>query len=156
MNNLINKTLNDPTLIKFGCVNADGRLNPQNIMRNNPFIMLKPIGLYGGLITVLQAIEIIRGDKRFFHVSKTDQVLASTISLDVLNGGTRVSASHCQEGQSEIVYNLEYIDLVSVVEIGGKKKRRTRKSRKSKRKNTMKKRKTRKSKRKNTMKRKNK
>jgi hypothetical protein len=130
----VTKALNDKTMIKIGCRNADGRLGPQNLIKDKPYLMLKPIGLYGGLITVLQSFGIILGNNRFFHVSKTSETLASTVSLDVLDGGNRVSASHCQEGQSEIVYNLEYIELptTTAMEVtGGKKKRKTRKERKS-------------------------
>ena len=137
---IVNKALNDKNMVKIGCKSADGRLNPQNIMKDKPYVMLKPIGLYGGVITVLQIFGIIEGNQRLFHVSKTNQTLASTVSLSVLDGGNRVSASHCQAGQEEIVYNLEYIDQLTTTPMvstpmevtGGKKKRKSRKERKNK------------------------
>ena len=120
----ISKTLHDGTFIKFGCTNADGTLNPNNIIRDKPYIPLKQVGLYGGLITMIQAIGLLTGNRRFFRVGKTDQTLESTVSFAVLNGGNRVSASHCQEGQGDIVYNLEYIDLPlgTPMEVTGVKK----------------------------------
>jgi uncharacterized protein YjbI with pentapeptide repeats len=134
--NYISKTLYDANFIKFACINADGTMNPQNIIIHKPYITLKQIGLYGGLITMTQGFEVFFGNNRVFYVSQTNQTLASTVTLSVLNGGNRVSASHCQEGQGDIVYNLEYIDLPTTsteVKGGKKKKNKSNKERKSKR-----------------------
>jgi surface protein len=124
----IKQTLEDKEFIKFGCISLD-TLRPENIVRDKPYIPLKQLGLYGGLITVLQAFGVLLGNNRFFRVSKTAESLVSTVSLSVLEGGNRVSASHCQEGQDDIVYLIEYIELPTGT---GGKKRKTRKTRKTK------------------------
>ena len=123
----ISRALNDDNMIKFGCNDDSGRLNPQNIVRNIPYISYKFVGLYSGLVTVLQNLSVIKQGKRIFYVTPTNQKLPSTVSLSVLYGGNRVGASHCQEGQGDTVYTLSYVDYPLT---GGRNKRRTRRAKK--------------------------
>jgi hypothetical protein len=90
--------------------------------------MLKPLGILldRGIITYLQGIDVELGTNRFLKVIASGERYVSSVSLAVLKNrpNSRVSGSHCQEGQDEIVYNLKYIDLPQGT---GGKKRRTRK-----------------------------
>ena len=123
----LTKTLNDEQFIKYGCHNNNGSLAPQNII-DRPCIMLKPLGILldRGVITYLQGTVVELGTNRFFKVVPSGERYASSVSLAVLKNrlGSRVSGSHCQEGQDEVVYNLKYIDLPQGT---GGKKMRTRK-----------------------------
>ena len=137
------KSIGDEEYIKYACVEANGLLNVNNVRQDTPYITLKSLGLYGGLITMMQAIGILTGQKRIFIVLPTNQTLASTVSRAVLNNrrNSRVSGSHCQEGQGEIVYNVEFIEMETPPPqlppphppsqtIGGKKRKTIRKQKK--------------------------
>ena len=125
----VSNALREKSMIKFECINVN-TMRSENIKRETPYLSYKFIGVYIGLVSVLQTLGLLYDGKKVFYVHKTNTKFASTVSLDVLYGGDRVSASHCQEGQDEFVYTLEYIDFP--LGTGGKK-RKTRKRRNSKR-----------------------
>jgi len=133
----IKYTLNIKNNIKFGCIEA-GTLRPENIVKDKPYLSLRALGLTTGLITLDQIFDILLGSHQLFFVLETSEMVVSTVSLEVLEGGSHVSASHCQEGQGDTVYSIEYIDFPSTlpIETGGKSRKsrkmiKLRKSRKS-------------------------
>jgi ankyrin repeat protein len=153
---IINKQIKDALI--YPCLKPN-TLRPENILRNKPLYDLKKIGFVYGYPCVIN-IFLNNPDSQLFALINTNETYPSFVSHDVLNGGTMVSALHCQSGQeSKISYMITSIpstkDNPDSVQMGGyveqnialikkkinnKKRKKTIKKRKNiKKKNTIKK-----------------
>jgi surface protein len=93
--------------IKYECLRT-GSMNPSNIVFTNPYFSMRTIGSYG-LVSLGQINEIIQNESIRYVEMTTEPMkqLVSTASFQVTGPNPNyVSASHCQEGQGENVYNL--------------------------------------------------
>jgi surface protein len=133
--------------IKYECLRT-GSMNPNNIVYNNPYFSMRTVGSYG-LVSLSQINEIIQNESiRYVEMTKDPiKQLISTASLQATGPNPNyVSASHCQEGQGENVYNL--LNIVNVTnenenqikrpKLGGKKRTKKRHKRRTKKRNTKK------------------
>ena len=98
--------------IKFECLVGDGRLGENNINKNIKYCHIKQIANYLPIdfITYDNAIQICNPlSGNIFQLTRSSKILNSSVSLNVLTGGNRVGASHCQEGQGGAVYSVEKV-----------------------------------------------
>ena len=109
--------------IKFECL-VVGTLRRENINTRVPYLNMNSLGISSGLCLFDQIKYILGSNLKVIEMQLQTpaKTLASTVSLSVLNGGSTVNASHCQEGQGGNVYDLKYIDLDLTAEVGGRKK----------------------------------
>jgi surface protein len=114
--------------IKYECL-ITGSMNPTNIVFNNPYFSMRAIGSYG-LVSLGQINEIIQNETIRYVEMTTEPMkqLVSTASLQATGPNPNyVSASHCQEGQGENVYNL--LNITNISTTGGRKRKYTKKKR---------------------------
>jgi hypothetical protein len=132
---LITNAINDKSAIKYGCIRVDTSHKPRrtNLRLNEPYFRLRSIGGYG-LVSMSKIQEIINNPNiRCVEISSEPiNNLVTTASFYVTfidhNRLDVTSASHCQEGQEEQVYDLFNIPINS----GGKRRTSKRKSNKRK------------------------
>ena len=93
--------------IIYECYKA-GTMRPENINKKNPLFNLRKIGLTVANYTYLNQIKYILNnpsEDRIYNL-EIDNTVESVVSQSVLDGGTYVSAQHCQAGQGADVYNI--------------------------------------------------
>ena len=101
----------DGTAVKYVCPNPGSM---RVIEKSTPYLAGSSFGCPCGLLEMskiksiietptIQVLEIVP-----FEPEKT---APSTASLSVLEGGTYVSSSHCQEGQGEVIHNLRELPM---------------------------------------------
>jgi hypothetical protein len=120
--------------IKYECLRT-GSMNPSNIVFTNPYFSMRTIGSYG-LVSLGQINEIIQNESIRYVEMATEPIkqLVSTASLQTTGPNPNyVSASHCQEGQGENVYNL--LNIVNVSTTGGRKRKYTKRKKNKRTKN---------------------
>ena len=105
----INMTTTDNAIV-FDCRGIGYR----NVNRDYPYVLINKIGIilndFTNVISLENAIAITKSESgQYFFIKGTDEVLISTTNDNVLYG--RVpnyrSASHCQEGKTAIVYDIQ-------------------------------------------------
>lgn len=106
-----------------------------------PYLGMNSLGIFRGLISLFELWSIVKPNglfdngQRAFELEKTDKTFSSTASHSVMfdRHPNHLSASHCQPGQDEEVYEIRIIDTTfpknSLNSIGSKN--RTRKNTKS-------------------------
>jgi len=112
--------------IKYECLTT-GSMNPTNIVFDKPYFSMRSIGSYG-LVSLGQINEIIQNETIRYVEMTTEPIkqLVSTASLQATGPNPNyVSASHCQEGQGENVYNL--LNITNISTTGGRKRKYTKK-----------------------------
>jgi surface protein len=122
---LINNAINDKSAIKYGCIRVAKSHKPRrrNLRLNEPYFTLRSIGGYG-VVRMSKIQEIINNPNiRCVEISSEPiNNLVTTASFYVTfidhNRLDVTSASHCQEGQEEQVYDLFNIPINS----GGKRR----------------------------------
>ena len=73
-----------------------------------PYMKLPIIGGGNALVPLYQILKMIETDRRIFYLFRQDARLRWTVSHDVsYDGGSWVSAKHCQDGSDEPVYNIK-------------------------------------------------
>jgi len=138
--NVIEQAIDDRSAIKYGCVNIDDdakKPHRENVILNEPYFSLRTIGGYG-VVSTNKIQEIINNPKiRCVEIS-SDPInsLISTASFYTIfvdqNALDAMSASHCQTGQKENVYDLFDISFEIT---GGKRKRYSRRTKNGRTKN---------------------
>jgi surface protein len=128
---------NSDGFIKYKCIIAN-TMRPDNIVTTIPYVGLRPFGynLGGGLIELSKLKYVIENTEIRIVNIETPEIenLVSTVSFEVLHHLTSaMSASHCQTGQEDKVYNIKYVD---VPQSAGKRTKRTTKKRTSNKRTT--------------------
>jgi surface protein len=98
--------------IKFGCREISRSIVPmaENVIRDIPYLSVRSLGVMSGGLIRLNAIKSVLTNptiRAIYIPSRPTMHLITTTSLQMLgrNPGA-VSASHCQEGQGEAVYDI--------------------------------------------------
>ncbi|MDA7495351.1 hypothetical protein N8459_02470 [Nitrosopumilus sp.] len=133
---IIRKAIHDRENIRYECL-ALKTMRPENIVRENPIIQVRSFGLPVQYIYLGELLTLLDLPNHIYKINKTNKELASTVSQTVLDGGSQLSASHCQGGQGGFIYSLEICndnndnnDNMKNI-IGGKRTKKSRKSKKS-------------------------
>jgi hypothetical protein len=115
--------------IKYECKKVDTTLVPrlENIKKKNPFLALRSLGFFGGLLPLNEIKSAYKSKHRLFHLSKTEKRCLTITSLQMLTSNPQaVSADHCQIGKDDFVYTLKYIpDHYLIRNVTKSKKKRT-------------------------------
>lgn len=121
--------------VKFACKAVETSIIPRrdNIEPRPAYISLRSLGcMVDGLVTVEEMVSVVETQEtRCVNISSTpSREVPSTASYQMLGPTPNaVGASHCQEGQGAKVYSLEDIPM----QMGGKRRRKTRKRRRANR-----------------------
>ena len=117
-----------PTNMVYECKEPN-TLRPENIIKEAPLFRLQSLALPVQYIYLCQINALLDSTAQVYKIklSSPEKNLASVVSKEVLDGGTYVSASHCQDGQGGKVYTIEIADYVVSDPVGGKKKSKRRK-----------------------------
>ena len=109
--------------IKFECLQLNS-MNLNNIVMNVPYLAMRSVGLFG-LVLLSRIHEIISNPKlRVFEMRPIGKHLSSVASLQVLGPNPNmVSASHCQDGQGDDVYDL-FTVIAKESKVGGFSKKK--------------------------------
>ena len=95
--------------IVFICKEAGEKLHiTKDLLKDElPYFKLKSIGLYG-IVPAGQIKSIIDSEQQYFLISDTGLKAPSVVSYPIyaVPGANIVSGSHCQEGQSEVIYKV--------------------------------------------------
>jgi surface protein len=101
--------------IKYGCNKVYDRLHVSEDMYDGtaPYLVLRSIGFPGGVVSLGLIKTIMQDDSiQLIEIIKSSDTLVSTVSLQMLMpGASAVGASHCQEGQGDVVYTVKRIVL---------------------------------------------
>jgi hypothetical protein len=138
--------LTNTSNIKFGCHEIQRYFVPQrsNVILDIPYVAMRSLGCMVGLVPLAQINELVTNENiHYVEIVSTNTHLVTTASLQMLEDNPdAVGASHCQEGQEELVYQLKTIQETTTV--GGKHNRRKSKKKKQNKRTRRKTRKTRK------------
>jgi len=111
---------NLPSLIRFGCREISTTILPRlENVEPTAYVSLRSLGFPqgGGLIPLYllnNALYPTSLQSFCLEITETDRVFPSIASLQMLTRNPNaVSAAHCQEGQQEKVYSLQFISLLS-------------------------------------------
>lgn len=126
---IIQHTITDPNVIKYGCLAVGYTIIPrrENVNMDIPYVTGRGLGMTIGLIPLTQLKTLLTtATIQAVEVVATRQQLPSTASFQMLQPNPdAVSASHCQEGQGELVYELRVIDATPTSR-GGRRRKRNR------------------------------
>jgi hypothetical protein len=115
----------------------------EQLLDKIPYFRLRTLGQYG-VVPFDQIVSVIKGNNKTFRIVPTQTQLETVISHEVLyEKGELVSASHCQAGQSETVYQIEVANPIEDTisqrtrkrtrdKIGGKKRKNKQQTNKQK------------------------
>jgi hypothetical protein len=107
----LNKNGNMNDYIVYECKDPNKYMRPDNINTKIPYFDIKKLCGYGDLIP-FENVEYIftslnKNENNIFIFKKSKIQCVTTVSDNVLHHRTgTVSARHCQEGQSAIIYGL--------------------------------------------------
>jgi hypothetical protein len=106
---IINMTTTDNAIV-FDCRGIGYR----NVNYDYPYVLINKLGIglneFTNVISLENAIAITKASSgQYFIIKGTDEVLISTVTDNVLNGKypNALGASHCQQGKSAIVFDIQ-------------------------------------------------
>ena len=106
---IINMTTTDNAIV-FDCRGIGYR----NVNHDYPYVLINKLGIvlneFTNVISLENAIAITKASSgQYFIIKGTDEVLISTVTDNVLNGKypNALGASHCQQGKSAIVFDIQ-------------------------------------------------
>ena len=109
---------NDGGNTKYGCKEANGIIGNSNVFLDTIYLTLRSMGsTTGGIIKLSQINYILDNNIRIVRIVRDPPLreFVSTVSIRARSGvrNALVSASHCNAGQNEKVYNLQSIEIPS-------------------------------------------
>jgi hypothetical protein len=104
--------LENPSNIKYGCKtagNTSAYIVDSNIVKSKEYLSLSSIISLQILVDTKNIISIINSNfsSNLFSLKPTSIKLPSIISKAFYDGGSGVSADHCQPGKETVVYEIE-------------------------------------------------
>lgn len=110
----MNNLRQDPSVVKYPCHQVEQSIVPrlENVDLNLPLFPLKSIGMYNGYILLTSVITMLSHPNIKVYILEEKERIPTVTSHQMLTShANAVSATHCQEGHSDIIYSITWADI---------------------------------------------